>query len=336
MEIYERLDQLQNETFAQLDALVQTIDLKEEAEYSKASTKILSKIHQKLLAFKDYLRILKLNNSKTVNTSTYQIYELKYKSLKSKLKYLEIYINDTQDKNLQQWRLQHFNLFQPTADEELSESQMRDKLFSNRAAQKTNEASIAQQIHDQNTKITSSLQTSRDLLSASILQSELNIDSIDQQTKDLAKLNENFIQFGDLLNKSRGIIKFIEKQDKQDRQRIYLSIGFFLLCCIWVIYRRVLRRPIRILLWSFFKIFNIFGWILSGFKTKRDFDGVKQELITATMIATTAATDLLSTITDTSSTTTELTSIATTIEKLSEILEETISTLVTDRLVDEL
>ena len=116
------------------------------------------------------------------------------------------------------------------------------------------EASINQQIVSQNKQITKSLQASRQLLSAGILQSELNIDNIDQQTKDLYKLNEGFIQFNDLLNRSKKIVKFIEKQDKADRQRIYLSMGFFILCCSWVVYRRILRRPLKIFLWSFFKI----------------------------------------------------------------------------------
>ena len=116
---------------------------------------------------------------------------------------------------------------------------------------KESELSINQQIVQQNKQITKSLQTSRQLLSASILQSELNIENLDQQTKDLYKLNENFLQFNDLLNKSKQIVKFIEKQDKADRQRIYLSMGFFILCCCWVVYRRILRRPIKILLWSF-------------------------------------------------------------------------------------
>ncbi|KAI5963127.1 SEC20 [Candida pseudojiufengensis] len=319
MDIYEKLNQIQDQVFSQLDLLVQTTDIKDEEEYSIATSTIFSQIHKLLLTFKDYLRIVKLSNPKAADSSTYQIYDLKYKSLKSKLKFLEIYINDTRDRNLQEWRLDHFNLTDLSSiGNESTESQMREELFSNRSLQKANEKSIAQQIQEQNNKITSSLQSSRDLLSASILQSELNIDSIDQQTKDLAKLNENFIQFSDLLNKSKGIIKFIEKQDKQDRQRIYLSVGFFLLCCSWVIYRRVLRRPIRILLWSFFKIFNIFGWLLSFGKKSSN---VEERDFTASLIATSHAT-----VADAFS--------ATLITTVSEILEATISAVLTDGLAD--
>ena len=45
-------------------------------------------------------------------------------------------------------------------------------------------------------------------------------------------------------------------------------MGFFILCCSWVVYRRILRRPLKIFLWSFFKIFNIFNWLLGGGRSK--------------------------------------------------------------------
>ncbi|CAK9440018.1 uncharacterized protein LODBEIA_P41180 [Lodderomyces beijingensis] len=275
MDIYERLDQLQTTIFNDLDSLVQTLDEPED-ELKQATEAIQSQINHHLLEFKDLLSILKLQQKQkttaTISTkrnSALQIYELKYESLKKKFRSLQVYINETQQGKLHEYRLKRFNLLPESssgATNTTNSTSERDQLFAHRSHRKPDEkTSIAQQINAQNTKITTSLQTSRNLLSASILQSELNIDAIDQQSKDLMKLNENFIKFGDLLQKSQGIIKFIEKQDKADRQRIYLSVGFFLLCCCWVIYRRVLRRPLRVLFWSLFKIFNIFGWIFGGF-----------------------------------------------------------------------
>lgn len=333
MSLYERLGQLQLTIFGNLDSLVQTIDLPDD-EFRDSYDSIFSQISHNLLTYKDYLRILHLQQQLEQQEHTYgrpmlvnsglQIYELKYESLKAKLRDMELFINDTRQEKLHQDRLVKFDLLPPTSQEEIRDqerdqdhgednqfsnargvtngksAQSLDKakaqLFANRSNKNNtnanaNPTSINAQINAQNTKITSSLQASRSLLLTSVLQSELNIDSIDQQSKDLARLNESFIKFGDLLGKSKGIVKFIEKQDKSDRQRIYLAMGFFLVCCCWVIYRRVLRRPLRILFWSLFKIFNIFGWLFGGNKGRANNSEQSLEIVA---IAT--ATSILDTI----------------------------------------
>ncbi|KAI5968078.1 SEC20 [Candida margitis] len=322
MDIPTRLDHLQKKVYSDFDSLLQTLSIQNDDNSPKT---IRTRINQNLLEFKDYLHILK---SSTKEDSTYHIYDLKYKSLKQKFRKVQLYLNEEQQVKIQEYRLLHFNLLPDTdnsTDNESNERPLqstREQLFSNRSSQKTADASISQQINQQNTKITSSLQKSRDLLSTTILQSELNIDSIDQQTKDLTKLNESFIQFSDLLNKSRGIIKFIEKQDKSDRQRIYLSMGFFILCCCWVLYRRVLRRPISILFWSFFKIFNIFNWILG---TRSRMESANEKVESLSVIASTTA-ELLSTALSAASE-----------DPLSETLQVVISSITTSaRFVDEL
>ncbi|EDK46643.1 hypothetical protein LELG_04824 [Lodderomyces elongisporus NRRL YB-4239] len=331
MSLYERLGQLQLTIFGNLDSLVQTIDLPDD-EFRDSYDSIFSQISHNLLTYKDYLRILHLQQQLEQQEHTYgrpmlvnsglQIYELKYESLKAKLRDMELFINDTRQEKLHQDRLVKFDLLPSTSQEEIRDqerdqdhgednqfsnargvtngksAQSLDKakaqLFANRSNKNNtnaNPTSINAQINAQNTKITSSLQASRSLLLTSVLQSELNIDSIDQQSKDLARLNESFIKFGDLLGKSKGIVKFIEKQDKSDRQRIYLAMGFFLACCCWVIYRRVLRRPLRILFWSLFKIFNIFGWLFGGNKDRANNSEQSLEVV-----AMATATSILDTI----------------------------------------
>ncbi|KAI5959221.1 SEC20 [Candida theae] len=322
MDIHSKLDHLQKTIYSDFDNLLSTLNIEDD---DNSSPTIVARINQHLVEYKDYLRIMK---SVSTDDSIYRIYDLKLKALKRKFTKVQLYLNEEQQVKIQQYRLVHFNLLSDSQNETSDDSNggthqsARDQLFSNRSSRKTAEASIAQQINQHNTKITSSLQKSRDLLSTSILQSELNIDAIDQQTKDLTKLNESFIQFGDLLNKSRGIIKFIEKQDKSDRQRIYLSMGFFILCCVWVLYRRVLRRPLKILFWSLFKIFNIFNWILgTGSKAETS----KETADTLRVIASTTAVVLSTALSEVFE------------EPASETLETIISSITTTaRLVDEL
>ncbi|CAX41186.1 secretory vesicle transport protein, putative [Candida dubliniensis CD36] len=263
---YKKLDTVQFQIYDLFNSLIQLSNSEDESVYKASFDDTVQEIDSLLIAFKDLLRLLRpKDKSNKLNT-----YELKFHSLKQKLRELQVFINDQQQDKLHEYRVKHFRL-QDSPVDTLNNESARDQLFASRSIKKTQketEASINQQIVNQNKSITKSLQASRQLLSAGILQSELNIENIDQQTKDLYKLNEGFIQFNDLLNRSKKIVKFIEKQDKADRQRIYLSMGFFILCCSWVVYRRILRRPLKIFLWSFFKIFNIFNWLLGGGRSK--------------------------------------------------------------------
>ncbi|RCK57500.1 Protein transport protein SEC20 [Candida viswanathii] len=305
---YAKLDQLQTQIFDLFSALAQLPALDDEANFQTTYNNITQEIDQLLIAYKDYLRILKSKDK----SNTYKTYELKYQSLKQKLRNLQVYINDQKQDRLHDYRIKHFHLEDTTkGDSQDNTTSARDQLFANRSRDSRRNPSCQQ------------------LLSASILQSELNIESLDQQTKDLYKLNENFLQFNDLLNKSKQIVKFIEKQDKADRQRIYLSMGFFILCCTWVVYRRILRRPIKILLWSFFKIFNIFGWLLGSGKD----DLV--EMSTAEVLMTTAITATTSIVEEISEATSLVESI---VESLStgESIVQSLASTVTERIVDEL
>ncbi|CAI5760494.1 unnamed protein product [Candida verbasci] len=289
--INNQIDQLTYKIYESLDLLVES-----SKESELVDTNILDLINNELLKFKDLIRIFQ---NYSINDGKYsynlQLYQLKYKILTEKFRNIQLYIYDLQQEKLTQLRIEKYGLNKTKESATPNDKDIRDELFSNRSTKKLQELSVNQQITKQNKQITASLQTSRQLLEGSILQSELNLDSIDQQAKDLFKLNENFIKFNDLLMKSKNIIKFIEKQDKSDRKRIYMAMGFFILCCCWVIYRRILRRPLRILFWSLFKIFNIFNWIFGPSKIKID-----QNVVPMVTIDTLDATTTLKSLSETS------------------------------------
>ncbi|KAK6458105.1 Sec20-domain-containing protein [Scheffersomyces xylosifermentans] len=358
---YNKLDHLQSQIFDQLNELI-GINQNEDIDDTRVeSSKVVKKLNKELLTYKDYLIILKskIGHNKEEQV-LYNRYESKFVSLKSKARDLHLYSNDLNNEIIHKQRITRFSLdkIEPE-NQQVSDEVAREQLFANRSKklQESKELSLNQQILQQNKQITSSLQTSKQLLSASVLQSELNIDSLDQQTKDLHKLNEDFLRFSDLLNKSKQIVKFIEKQDKADRRRIYLSVGFFLLCCAWVIYKRILRMPLRILFWSFFKIFRIFNWIFVR-------DGSVQQMGTEQLVSGILATTVLSSILGTEVATTVETSISSALESsidldnefvmdidsdlsileslttaMSEIISSTLSEIVstaTERIIDEL
>lgn len=150
----------------------------------------------------------------------------------------------------------------------------KEDLFAGRSEAKSPEDSekrIQDQILSQNKNITSSLQLTKQLMTMSVMQTELNIESIDQQSKDLNQLNDKLMILESVLTKSRQIVKFIEKQDKRDKKRIYLSIGFLICCCAWVIWRRILKTPVKLMMWSFFKFFGVLNWATHKFKSSHTY-----------------------------------------------------------------
>lgn len=281
--LHQRLDDIQESTYEELIEFVR-LNRDEDSLGSEADGSIIIKrINRLLVEFGDTLTILerRLDKDNDEEVSQYHHYVSKLSALRARVRLVQLEAHNLTKEVAHNQRIMKYNIIQDTRDP-------REQLFSNRSTTpQTPELSINQQILSQNKQITSSLQSTRQLLTSSILQSELNIDSLDQQTKDLNNLNEEFMKFSDVLNKSRQIVKFIEKQDRGDKQRIYLSFGFFALCCVRIIWKRILRTPVRIFLWTFFKAFGIVNWFI-GSNSKGAEAGVSSILNTAVLMASSA------------------------------------------------
>lgn len=145
---------------------------------------------------------------------------------------------------------------------------LREQLFAGRstAQEESGDKPIEEQVLTQNKNITNSLRLTKQLMTMSVMQTELNTETLEQQTRDLHKVNDKLVDLDALLNKSRQIVKFIEKQDKRDNRRIYFSIGFLLLCLAWVIWHRILKLPVKMLTWSLLKVLGVVSW----FTTKKE------------------------------------------------------------------
>lgn len=267
---FKRLDVLQFAIFAKISEIVDasdpTTNLGEESIESKR-TQITKEANGLLFKFRDVLKTIQINLNSIEDehlSIQYQIYEEKLSNLKIKLRESQIQSYNSENGLVHKQRI---DKYAPIAQNKASESEMRKELFS-KANKKDTKGAKNQTVEDQvlthNKSITSSLQSTRQLMTTSIVQTELNIDSIDQQTKDLSNLNDKFTDFESLLKKSKNIVRFIEKQDRKDKNSIYLSIGFLLLCSAWVIWRRILKMPVKFLLWSLFKIFRIFNSVFSS------------------------------------------------------------------------
>lgn len=178
-----------------------------------------------------------------------------------KLKDAQLEASAAENAAIHKQRLRMYCAEEPGADGEESVAGQREKLFAGRTQKPETEKTPEQKLLAQNKSITSSLRLSRQLMEMSVMQTELNIDTLDQQTKDLTKFNDKLLNMDMILGQSRQIVKFIEKQDRSDKRRIYMAIGFLLVCSAWVVWRRVLKLPVKILMWTLLKAFGVVGWV---------------------------------------------------------------------------
>lgn len=189
----------------------------------------------------------------------YELYRLIEPNLKEDLKKAQLEAYKKENQVIHQQRLTKYN-----CKAEMKESGKSTDLFAGRSqkSQASKDGTcVEDQITTHNKNITSSLKQTRQLMNMSVMQTELNIDSLDQQYKDLHTFNSKMVDMESILLKSRQIVKFIERQDRNDKKRIYLAIGFLILCSAWVLWRRVLKTPFRIFMWTILKTFGFVNWI---------------------------------------------------------------------------
>lgn len=256
------LDSIQSQIFKLIDVLVK--ESNETFPESKAA--IVKEITQHLMEFEQLITAVEVDAQNYKNPkvdAAVQIYKNKLPQLKVASREAQLQAYKLEEIQIHKQRVSSWRVPErPKLTEE-----MKQELFGKRL-KKTVEESVEQQIMQQNQSITSSLKVTRDLMKTLILQTELNIGTLEQQTKDLSLFDSLLVELQTTLMKSKNIVKFIEKQDRHDKNRIYMSLGFLMLCCAWVIWRRILKTPVKILLWSFFKIFRVFLWFLP--KKERD------------------------------------------------------------------
>jgi len=275
---FKRLDELQFAVFAKINEIIDDSDPTASQGEDSIETKRIKSTKDAnglILKFRDILKVIEINlsgNEDDQLSIRYQIYKEKLINVKLKLRECQLQSYNSENELIHKQRIAKYS---PIIKDNTNEADLRRDLFSARSTKddsKIKNQTIQDQILTHNKSITSSLQSTRQLMSTSIVQTELNIDSVEQQTKDLSNLNDKFTDFESLLNKSKNIVKFIEKQDRKDKNNIYLSIGFLLLCSAWVVWRRLLKMPVKFFLWSLFKIFKIFNRIFVTSSSKDDIE----------------------------------------------------------------
>jgi protein transport protein SEC20 len=249
------LDQLHQAALAKVQAIVNA-----SGSPGGPADEILCELQRRTLAHEAYEAIaqyrnaLRMAQALTPNFAS-ELYSDRLTDLKLRLRRAQVLSAEAENAAVQRQRLRHHV--------ERDDGDGRQALFGDRTT-KPAAAAAANPLLDKNKAITASLQQTRQMMAASVMHTELNIDSVTQQTKDLTQLNDQFTAFGDLLVRLRTIVKFIQKQDRSDKNRIYGSLIFLACACAWVVWRRLLKMPVYVLLWSLMKVFRVFTWALGG------------------------------------------------------------------------
>ncbi|SJM83402.1 related to protein transport protein SEC20 [Zygosaccharomyces bailii] len=117
------------------------------------------------------------------------------------------------------------------------------------------------QLLNKTKQVSANLIRGNQILQAGVLQSDLNLDELKQQTSSLSRMNEKYSQLGTVFDKTSQLVKTLERASRQEKRDVYLSLGFLCMCVAWVLWRRIFKLPCKIALWILFRFFKT---ILAG------------------------------------------------------------------------
>lgn len=201
-----------------------------------------------LYRFKERYRDLRtMNRSQKVN---------------GKMKYLEsLYLKsfDTSELASEKSETEINNIEKEEANKELYSSQ-----YNSIDDSQLQELSAQEKLLQQNTLLTDKLQNVNALMKSTLLAGEINLSELEISTNSLSNLSDSYAFFSSVLNKTNTLVKTINKASKNERAMIYRSLYFFIAVCCWILWRRIFKRPILLLIWLILSPVKLFIWSSSG------------------------------------------------------------------------
>ncbi|CCC71921.1 hypothetical protein NCAS_0I02530 [Naumovozyma castellii] len=105
-------------------------------------------------------------------------------------------------------------------------------------------------------RVTHNLVRGNQILQSGLLQSDLNLDELKQQTHSLQQADDKYSQLETVFRKTNSLVKTLERSSHREKRDVYAAL-LFLACCVgWVLWRRVFRLPVRLTLWLLFRFFR--------------------------------------------------------------------------------
>lgn len=104
--------------------------------------------------------------------------------------------------------------------------------------------------------VTLALKRTHALLEQELEKSTLSLDTLDYSSQTLRQLDQSYGTFDVLLRGSKRLIVELELADKWDRWSIYGALAVFGLVCLWIVYKRIFRFPVGMIIWGVRKCFG--------------------------------------------------------------------------------
>lgn len=150
------------------------------------------------------------------------------------------------------------------------------------------------QLLNKSQQLTNNLIKSNTLLQSSVLQSDLNLDDLKQQTHGLTQLQDKYSQLELVFDKTNNLVKTLQVASNQEKRDVYLSLGLLCLAISWVMWRRIFKGPTKLFLWILFKFFKgiliTTGLVKKGISTTPNEQSIiSPNAITSSVIATTTS-----------------------------------------------
>lgn len=154
------------------------------------------------------------------------------------------------------------------ADPFISSATRRTNAYSSIDDDQLEELSAQERLLQQNNMLTDKLQNVNNLMKSTLLAGEINLNELEISTSTLSSLADSYAFFGSVLNKTNTLVKSINKASKSERQMIYRSLYFFISVCCWILWRRIFKRPVLLLLWLMMSPIKLLFWSTSYGKSQ--------------------------------------------------------------------
>ncbi|QLQ79860.1 hypothetical protein HG537_0C05090 [Torulaspora globosa] len=105
-------------------------------------------------------------------------------------------------------------------------------------------------------QVSANLIRGNQVLQSAVLQSDLNLDELREQTNSLAQVNDKYSQLETVFVKTAQLVKVLDKASHQEKRDVYLSLAFVSLCVSWVLWRRIFKIPVKLFFWLTFRFFK--------------------------------------------------------------------------------
>ncbi|XBW34621.1 hypothetical protein QEN19_000187 [Hanseniaspora menglaensis] len=124
------------------------------------------------------------------------------------------------------------------------------------ASDKVHALTFKDKLKEKNKNITKSLVRSNQILKSTVLQTELHLEEIYIQGNLLTDLNDKFDILDTLLSQSSKLMKILEQNGSKEKRQVYYSLAFLLACISWVVWKRLIKGPLKLLIWLWFNLFK--------------------------------------------------------------------------------